>query len=165
MFVLHEPTFDGLLSAFAWCLRRKDASPVFFADTDQPVLLPVQPVAAEPGIRALFQRHFGRRLGEAAGKAVLETVYTAYLSEQDGLSAHLYRYLYLALDMKRDPGALLQDRSVAAVVQAARRRAVRHTSTWDFCAFAWCTISSTWLSSPGLPCAAPDFTSFHRPPV
>jgi len=121
MFVLHEPTFDGLLSAFAWCLRRKEVSPVFFADTDQPVLLPVQPVAAEPGIRALFQRHFGRRLGDAAGRAVLETVYTAYLSEQDGLSAHLYRYLYLALDMKRDPSALLQDRSVAAVVQAARR--------------------------------------------
>ena len=121
MFVLHEPTFDGLLSAFAWCLRRREPHPVFFADSDQPVLLPVQPVAAESGIRALFRRHFCRQLGDAAGQAVLETVYTAYLSEQEGLSAHLYRYLFLALDMKKDPAALLQDRSVAAVVQAARR--------------------------------------------
>ena len=47
MFVLHEPTFDGLLSAFAWCLRRREPHPVFFATLPQQRKLDVSPACLQ----------------------------------------------------------------------------------------------------------------------
>jgi probable DNA metabolism protein len=121
MFVLHEPTFDGLLSAIAWCLRQREERPVLLSGLSEPLLLPASNIPVEAGIRRLFRRHFAACLGQAAADDVLKQSFSAFLSEEDGIGTRIYRFLYQALLQKRDPSAQLQDPDVAAVVQAAAR--------------------------------------------
>ena len=121
MFVSHEAGFDGLLSAVAWCLRRRAEHPVLLSAGEEPLLLPVEPVTTEPEIRAFFARHYTRRLGEAVAREFLDRAFRAYLAEQDGMATRLYRYFYLGWLLGLDPSAQLQDKDIAAVVQAAAR--------------------------------------------
>lgn len=121
MFVLHEPSFDGLLSAVAWCLRQREERPVLLPGLNEPLLLPASSIPVEAGIRRLFRRHFAACLGQAAADDVLKQVYSAFLSEEDGIGTRIYRFLFLALLHKCDPSARLQDPDIAAVVRAAAR--------------------------------------------
>ncbi|MDW7657538.1 MAG: TIGR03915 family putative DNA repair protein [Bacillota bacterium] len=121
MFVLHEPTFDGLLSAVAWCLRQREERPVLLPGFSEPLLFPASNIPVEAGIRRLFRRHFMERLGQAAAADVLKKVFSAFLSEEDGIGTRIYRFLYQALRQRCDPSGQLQDPDIAAVVQAAAR--------------------------------------------
>lgn len=121
MFVQHESTFDGFLSAAAWCLRRAvQPDGMLAGQSDQP-LLEATWVTTERGVRALFARHLGERLGEAAGGNALTRVWQAYLSEEPGIADSMLAYLRLALRLRGDPSARLGEPEVAAVVHASDR--------------------------------------------
>ena len=121
MYLLYDTTFDGLLSAIAWCFRRQIRADGFITEFDERPLLEPQQIPRERGIRELFRRHLADRLGPAAGPAVLDTVYQAYLSEATGIATQIWLYLERALQLRQDPAPRLYEPPVAAVVGAARR--------------------------------------------
>ncbi len=121
MFVLYDSTFDGLLSAVAFCLRRGLKPLGLQSELDQQPLLETITVPCEHNIRRLFSRHLGSVLGPAAAESVLDTVFRAFLSEMDGLATRIWQYLARALELRQDPADRLYEPAVAAVVAAARR--------------------------------------------
>lgn len=121
MFVLYDSTFDGLLSATAFCLRRGLQPLGLQSELDQQPLLETISVPCEQNIRRLFRRHLGGVLGPAAAEAVLDTVFRAFLSEMDGMATRIWQYLARALELRQDPADRLYEPAVAAVVTAARR--------------------------------------------
>jgi probable DNA metabolism protein len=121
VFIRHEGSYHGLLSAVAFCLRRQIEPLGLVTPDDPPPLLPVYDVATERGIAGLFRRHFIARMGDQAAEAVLDTAYRAFLSEATGIAESIFRYLRQAHQTRQDPSGRLQDRSIAEVVAAARR--------------------------------------------
>lgn len=120
MFVRHEPTFEGCLSAVAWCLNQGEKQPVFLPESDEPTLLPATLIETKEQILPLMSRQFTRRLGKSAGEFLVRS-YHAFLSEQQGIETRLYRYFYLAWQDGKDPSNRLQDPDIAAVVKAAAK--------------------------------------------
>ena len=121
MFVQYDASFDGLLSAVAWCLRRGLKPDGFLSESDEPTLLEVCAIPREQNIRRLFRRHLSGQLGRESGPAVLDTAYRAFLSEAGGIATQIGIYLERALQLGRDPSDRLYEPPVAAVVGAARR--------------------------------------------
>ena len=121
MFVQYDSTFDGLLSAAAWCFRNKQRPVAFLSELDPLPLLETDIIACEPNIRRLFDRHLAGQLGRSAGSEVMDTVYRAFLSESDDIATQIFRYLAIALDTRSDPAGMLCEPAVAAVIGAARR--------------------------------------------
>ena len=121
MFVLFDSTFDGLLSACAWCFRNRQRPIALISALDAQPLLQAEEVPCENNISRLFKRHLTHVLGSSAGSAVMDNVYRAFLSEQDDIATQIFNYLTLALETRRDPSARLYEPSVAAVAGAVRR--------------------------------------------
>lgn len=121
MFIRYDSTFDGLLSAAAWCFRQGLRPEGLLSESDEQSLLESFAISREPGIRRLFQRHLSSRLGAEAGPAVLDTAYRAFLSEMDDIATRIWYFLDLALRLRLDPSDRLYEPPVAAVVGAARR--------------------------------------------
>lgn len=121
MRIRYEPTFAGLLSAVAACLRSGQEPELLMPDLDQLTLLPMMDVATEPGILQLFRRHLVAALGAEAGVEVFEQAQAAFLSDDEGIGLPIHRYLAAALRMRRDPSGNLLDRDVARVVATARK--------------------------------------------
>ncbi len=122
MLIVFDPTFDGLLSAVAWCFR-SDTSPAALVPAGSALQLGEQiAVPTEHRIHQLFERHLTSLAGQAA-ESILDLAYHAYLSERDGIATWIFQYLKLAIRLKRNPEARLFEPSVKAVVDAARRTA------------------------------------------
>lgn len=121
MWIRYEPTFAGLLSAVATCLRIGQEPEILMPDLDQLTLLPMTDIATEPGILRLFRRHLVSVLGPEAGAEVFEQAQAAFLSDDEGIGLPIHRYLAAALRMRRDPSGNLLDREVARVVTTARK--------------------------------------------
>jgi probable DNA metabolism protein len=129
LFVTYDGTFDGLLSAAAFCLRNRILpQAVFGADgaaDGQPngerLIVDCLDIPSEANIRRLFQRHLGQVLGPAEGAAVLDIVFHAYLSELPGMADAICAYLRRTLELRQNPSARLHEAPVAAVVQAAAK--------------------------------------------
>jgi probable DNA metabolism protein len=121
VFVIFDSTFDGLLSAVAYCFRGGIQPSGLVSDLDALPILEYVDIARESNIRRLFLRHLQRQLGSSAGEAVLDTVYQAFLSELPGIADQIFHYLARSLELRQDPAARLFEPAVAAVVQAAKR--------------------------------------------
>lgn len=121
MFVIYDSTFDGLLSAVAYCLRTGVCPSGLISELDARPILDFVEIPREANIRRLFLRHLQHQLGSSAGEAVLDMVYRAFLSELPGMADQIQHYLARSLELRQDPAARLYEPSVAAVVQAARR--------------------------------------------
>jgi len=121
MRIRYEPTFAGLLSAVAACLRSGQEPEMLMPDLDQLTLLPMTDIATEPGILQLFRRHLVAVLGAEAGVGVFEQAQAAFLSDDEGIGLPIHRYLAAALRMRRDPSGNLLDRDIARVVTTARK--------------------------------------------
>ena len=121
MFVICDGSFGGLLSAVAWCLRRRVIPDGLLTDLDPLPLLESVNLQAEPGIRALFQRHYTSLMGADDAGTVLDTVFRAWLSEMPGIGTAIYGYLSAALLRHHDPAGKLTDPDIAAVVGAAKK--------------------------------------------
>ena len=121
MFVLYDSTFDGLLSAVAYCLRRRFQPLGLQSELDQQPLLESIAVPCEKNIRRLFRRHLSSVMGPADAESVLDMVFRAFLSEADGLATRIWQYLARALELGYNPADRLYEPVVAAVVAAARR--------------------------------------------
>lgn len=121
MFIQYDASFDGLLSAVAWCFRRGLKPEGFLSESDGPTLLEVCAIPREQNIRRLFRRHLASRLGPESGSAVLDSAYRAYLSEDGGIADQIGVYLERALQLGCDPSGRLYEPPVAAVAGAARR--------------------------------------------
>jgi probable DNA metabolism protein len=129
LYVTFDGTFDGLLSAAAFCLRngiRPQA--VFSADEaanghtlgERPIM-DCEDIPCEANIRRLFDRHLGHVLGRTAGETILDIVYRAFLSELPGMADAICAFLRRALELRQDPSAHLHEPAVATVVEAAQK--------------------------------------------
>ncbi len=121
MFVIYDSSFNGLLSAIAWCLRNRQKPLGFLSDQDPAPLLDSIAIPEEPRIRRLFRRHLATVAGQTAGSEILDTLYRAFLSEAVGMANWIYEYLCLALESRRNPADQLYLPAVAAVAGASRR--------------------------------------------
>lgn len=121
MFVIYDASFNGLLSAIAWCLRQNTMPIALLSDLEPTTLLEAVAIPSEPGIRRFFCRHYAARLGGPAAEEVLDTVYRAFLSEQPGMATRILTYLNMAWRDRCNPAGRLYDPAVAEVVGAARR--------------------------------------------
>lgn len=121
MLIRFEPSFTGLLSAIAYCLRRQLEPFDMLTYNDPPSLLQSVDIANEENIEQRFNCHMGKVMGVTAAEAVLQTSLHAWYSEYPGIAQAIRQYLQLALRLRSDPGAQLFNPSVAAVVKAARR--------------------------------------------
>lgn len=121
MFVLFDSTFEGLLSACAWCFRNKCRPMALISELDPRPLLETETIPCEPNIRRLFSRHLMHVLGQAAGAAVLDNAYRAFLSEQQDIADQIFQYIALALTSRCDPSGRLYEPAVAAVMGAVKR--------------------------------------------
>lgn len=121
MFVQYDSTFDGLLSAAAWCFRNRLDPVAMLSEFDQQPLLESVAIPCEPNIRRLFRRHLSQTIGFAAGEEVLDICFRAFLSETEDIASAIYRYLALALETRSDPSGRLCDPPVSAVIGAAKR--------------------------------------------
>ncbi len=121
LYLLHEPGFDGILSAVAWGLRRQVIPDGFFSTDELPVLVPCQPIPVEPGIRQAIRQYLRPLLGEAATAAVLDNAWRASLSEQAGIGRAIDAYIRHAVRMRADPIDLRQEPLVLQVAAAVRR--------------------------------------------
>ncbi|MEA4888883.1 MAG: TIGR03915 family putative DNA repair protein [Clostridiaceae bacterium] len=119
--MIYDSSFNGLLSAIAWCLRNRQKPLGFLSDQDPAPLLDSIAIPEEPRIRRLFRRHLAAVAGQTAGPEVLDTVYRAFLSEAAGMANWIYEYLCLALNSRRNPVDQLYLPAVAAVAGASRR--------------------------------------------
>lgn len=121
MFVIYDGSFAGLLTAVAWCLRRRCRPDAILSESDQLPLLDSVTLPAEAGIRQLFGRHYRLQMGAEQAELVLDTAYRAWLSELPGLGTAIHGFLAAALHERKDPSGRLTDPDVAAVAGAARR--------------------------------------------
>lgn len=121
MFVIYDASFNGLLSAIAWCLRQNTMPIALLSDLEPTPLLEAVAIPSEPGIRRFFCRHYAARMGGPAAEEVLDTVYRAFLSEQPGMATRILTYLNMAWHDRCNPAGRLYDPAVAEVVGAARR--------------------------------------------
>lgn len=120
MFVLFDSTFEGLLSACAWCFRKQLQPTGIFSELDDMPLVPCEFIPYEPNVRRLFSRHLTQVIGGEA-EMVLDCAFRAFLSEQPDIAFHIFQYLQLALQTRSNPSGRLYDSSVAAVMGAVKR--------------------------------------------
>jgi probable DNA metabolism protein len=125
VFVLFDSTFDGLLSAAAWCFRNRLNPVALLSEFDQQPLLDSITIPCEPNIRSLFRRHLAQTIGAAAGEEVLDICFRAFLSETENIASSIYRYMALALETRSDPSGRLCDPPIYAVVSAAKRASMQ----------------------------------------
>ncbi len=121
MFVQYDSTFDGLLSAAAWCFRQGVQPDALISELDPLPIVQTVPVAREPNIRDLFRRHLTETLGSYDAEMVMDIVFKAFLSETCDIATAIGRFLELALKTRSDPSGQLCHPAVAAVTGAAKR--------------------------------------------
>ena len=121
MFVIYDGSFGGLLTAVAWCLRRRCIPDGILAEADQMPLIETVTLPTEKGIRGLFNRHFQSVMGAEQAGLVLDTAYRAWLSEIPEMGSSIRGYLSVALRERGDPSGRLTDQDIAAVAGAARK--------------------------------------------
>ncbi|HAL74674.1 MAG TPA: hypothetical protein DCM45_06255, partial [Clostridiales bacterium] len=120
MYVLYDSTFEGLLSACAWCFRKKLQPTAILSELDDIPLLPYEFIPCEGNVRRLFSRHLKQVIG-LESEFVMDCAFRAFLSEQPDIAIHIYRYLYQALLTRSNPSGRLYDHSVASVMDAVKR--------------------------------------------
>ena len=121
MFVLFDSTFDGLLSAAAWCFRSQTLPGAILPDTEQQPIVDVVTIPRENNVRRLFKRHFSEQIGLSAATTVLDTAYHAFLSDEEGIATPIFHFFRFALEKRKDPSGDLADPVVSSVVNAAKR--------------------------------------------
>lgn len=115
-----EDSFDGLLSAIAYCLRA-NIEPMTINGRDRQISLhPETFVTRENGIGLRFRKFLAGISGDKTAVSVLETCWQAFLSEQEDINMSIYRYLRLAMKSRTDPACRLQIPDVNRVVAAAQ---------------------------------------------
>jgi probable DNA metabolism protein len=120
VFVLYDSTFEGLLSACAFCFRKRLQPMAILSEFDDIPLMPYEFVPCEVNIRRLFSRYLTQVIGSEA-EMVLDCAFRAFLSEQPDIAIHIYQYLHQSLETRRNPSGRLYDPSVAAVMAAVKR--------------------------------------------
>lgn len=121
MMLRHDPTFEGLLSAIAICLRDGIRPEALIPDLDQLTLLPCTDAPLVPGIRGIFYSQLTKRMNAAKAEQVLTTIWHAYLSEDEGIGLAIFQFLTAAIKRSGDPSGDLLDRDIARVVRMAQK--------------------------------------------
>jgi probable DNA metabolism protein len=121
VYVIFDSTFDGLLSAAAFCFRQKMKPQGIISELDEQPIIDCLSIPREANIHRLFRRHLRQVCGETAGGMILDTAFHAFLSEQPGMADQIWHYFARSLELRQDPAPRLFEPAVAAVVQAARK--------------------------------------------
>jgi probable DNA metabolism protein len=121
MYVIYDATFDGLLSASAYCFRNDVKPDGMISAADERPIVECIDIPREANIHRLFQRHLRRVCGEEAGDVILDTAFKAFLSELPYMADQIWHFLSRALDLRQDPSPRLFEPAVSAVVYAARK--------------------------------------------
>ncbi len=121
MFVIYDSTFDGLLSAIAYCFRNNLKPLALISELEPTPLSETIHLPCERNIRRLFLRHLASILGQSGSEMVLDTVFRAFLSERTGMATRIWQYLARTLELRRNPAGRLYEPAVAAVSEAAAK--------------------------------------------
>lgn len=120
MIVRYEDSFDGLLSAIAFCWRRELVPEKIERQIRQISLVYEETVPRERDIGQKFRTYLTALMGGSAAMTVLETCWQSYLSEKDSIGTGIYQYLLLAKRIKTDPAPRYNLPEVNLVAKAAQ---------------------------------------------
>ena len=121
MLVRFDHSYEGLLSAAAYCYRRKLDPDDLLSSLDPPSLLPAVRVSEEENIVALFRKHMCSLMAPAAAEAVLDDCRDAWYAESTGMPYKIMQYIKQAIQIRSDPSDRLYDPCIAAVSEAAQK--------------------------------------------
>lgn len=120
MVIVYEGSFDGLLSAIAYCWQNRIRPEKLQSSHSQISLLEEKLIERRRGIGRMIRRHLAELAGDKVALAVLQICWQAYLAEKAGIDMAIYKYLILAISIKADPSPRFNIPEVNQVVRAAR---------------------------------------------
>ncbi len=121
MIIRFDHSYEGLLSAAAYCYRHRLEPDDLLSCLDPPALFPSVHVSEEEGVTALFRNHLRSLMPASSAEAVLEDCRHAWYAECTGMPFKIMQYIKKAIQIRSDPADRLYEPCIAAVVAASQK--------------------------------------------